>query len=376
MVTSTTQDIIHCRIFSPKETVKKPFLKLTMSDPASITRRRASAHSLAFHLSTSTASESLWSAESDVDNDGFLQSSFRAGGPVLTALPAYCVPIGRAYSVQNDIDDRFSEIYNQVSPLLTEYQIPYFKFSMIARISRVKESEPIPTVLVGVDHVSPPQSARWREAARKIHAELSPLLPDISVELIDEKLAQRPHCYPVEPSHPIIPKWDDICNDILRVCDICEWTGIACWRYGVEFNIEEFDPEENPVTIIVTVLESAVGPFTSSLRQIRDILAEYSVDDVDILFMKNERHSHYEESQRDNFLCQEACSRYVLPGVGIGIQDSSTMISTLGGIVELKFPNDPTWYPYGLTCFHGVYPPSKHHSDFSNIEGANEGNFT
>lgn len=347
-----------------------------MSDPASITRSRASAHSLAFHSSNSSTSESLWSAESDVDNDGFLQSSFRAGGPVLTALPAYCVPIGRAYSVQNDIDDRFSEIYNQVSPFLTEYQIPYFKFSMIGRISRVKESEPIPTVLVDVDHVSPPQSALWREAARKIHAKLSPLLPDISVELIDEKLARRPHCYPVEPSHPIIPKWDDICNDILRVCDVCEWTGVACWRYGVEFDLEEFDPEDNPVTIIVSVLESAVGPFASSLQQIRDILAEYSVDDVDILFMKNERHSHYEESQPDPVLCPEACSRYVLPGVGIGIQNSSTMISTLGGIVELKFPNDPAWYPYGLTCFHGVYPPSKHRSDFSNIEGASEGNFT
>lgn len=332
--------------FSPSHT--SPHSSHTMSDATSITRSRASAHSLAFSSSsTPGTSVSLWSGDSDVDGDGFLQSSFRAGGPVLASIPAHCAPI-RPNSRQNDLNRHSSEIGNRVREILTEYQISPSTVNTWGRISEVRgEPEPIPTVLIAIPHLDPPQSARWREAARTIHAILSPRFPGISVELIDEKLLRIPYCHPVPRSHPIAPRWDRICDDILRTSDVREWTGLACWHYGVEST-----PTENPVTLIVSVLESATGPFITSLRRIRGILAGYSVKGVDILFMKNERHSNFAQPGIGPKLPVETCDQYVQPGVSIGVQNSSAGSSTLGGFVELKFRNDPAWHPFGLTCFH------------------------
>lgn len=58
-----------------------------------------STHSLAFD---SPSANTLWTAEYDVDSEGFLKHLYRAGGPRLTALPVKTRPLkDRCYNPDN-----------------------------------------------------------------------------------------------------------------------------------------------------------------------------------------------------------------------------------------------------------------------------------
>ncbi|KAJ5093825.1 hypothetical protein N7456_009686 [Penicillium angulare] len=256
-----------------------------MSDAASLTRSRATAHSMAF-LSSSTSSQvSIFSSESRVDSQGFLRSPFRAGGPVLCSLPGKSVPISARYLQETNISSHFVEIHDKTVEVLEKYNIRHKTFDITGRISLVRsESEPIPTVFVVIPHQSPPDSTEWRQAARIIRGKLNLQFSGISIELIDEKMMIRPECSPVPNSHSIIPKWKQICDSILDTCDISEWSGVSLWRYGVEL-----DPSDNRITVLVSVLESATGPFITAARTIQDILGTANENDIDVLFLKNER---------------------------------------------------------------------------------------
>jgi hypothetical protein len=48
-------------------------------------------------------------------------------------------------------------------------------------------------------------------------------------------------------------------------------------------------PSANPVTMIISLLESASGTFNRSTQKIRKILAQEGVNDVDIIFKIKER---------------------------------------------------------------------------------------
>lgn len=92
---------------------------------------------------------------------------------------------------------------------------------------------------------------------------------------------------PIPTNHPIIPKWGRICHEMLRHLDIGNWSSITCWQYGAET-----DQSQNP-TLIVNLTDEAVGSFLTAARRIRGVLAFLSVDNVDILFMKNEQSRGY-----------------------------------------------------------------------------------
>lgn len=52
-----------------------------------------------------------------------------------------------------------------------------------------------------------PQPGLWYEAAKQIHRDLKPCLPGMSVEIIEEKLYDGLHYFPVERGPtPYIPK--------------------------------------------------------------------------------------------------------------------------------------------------------------------------
>ncbi|KAJ5094395.1 hypothetical protein N7456_010256 [Penicillium angulare] len=334
-----------------------------MSDATLLTLSRASAHRMAFAPSPKSASSctSIFSGDLDVDTEGFLQSRFRAGGPVLCSLPGF---IGRLGAEILSHDD---EIHDITADILHKYNIHYIQLHLTGRIPIIRtENQPIPTVFVLIRHQSPPKSSQWRQIARIIHKRLASQFPEISVELMDENLAIKTNCSPVPHGHSVVPKWRQICDSILNTLNISEWTGIALWRYGVEYNASD-----DRITLIVSVLESATGPFNNSARRIRSILTAANERDIDVLFLKSERWRALDSPERklEYKVPTEICiDRVVHPATSIGIKDSDAGTSTLGGIVELK--KDSNWYPYALTCFHCVYPPREHRQKLSAIKGA------
>ena len=327
-----------------------------MSSSSGSTSTRSSAHALSY--SGSSMNSIFADLSSDVDQDGFLQSAQRAGGPYLCSLPAFKQPIDKSHPVYSH---RFASIVGDAGKILTERRIQYTFIQVIGRRSKVRpEPSPVPTVVISVS--GHPRSRHWRTVARQIYSHLSHHFVDLSVEIIDAELEVPLRCFPIRPTDSMYQKWDRIRDTILRDFDIFDWTSLECWRYG-----RSEDPEGADQTVIVSVREDSDKVYHSDTQRIRGVLAAFQVTDVSILFMKDE----ILRSASDERLPIEACVTRVNPGVSIGADDNKLGSSTLGGMVEIRFSDNGPWQVFALTCFHSVYRlPGAH---LSSVPGANRG---
>lgn len=92
----------------------------------------------------------------------------------------------------------------------------------------------------------------------------------------------------------------------------------ACWRYGYE---ERRD--DNIVTVIVSVFESAEDSFHTAAQRIKGILAQNFIEEVSVLFLKNEVIRNHDQPKVGLELPVDVCNGRVLLGVSIGIRESS-----------------------------------------------------
>jgi hypothetical protein len=222
--------------------------------------------------------------------------------------------------------------------------LEFISVQLVGRLSKVNpESEPTFTLLAIMP--DQPNPDIWYRAVRRIHSVLLRDTPDISVELIEQKLCTGIYCYPVNRTHPIFPKWPSIAQYIVSHCDTREWTALECWRYGT-------DPrrEKNPVTVVVQVLETSTDSFIAIARYINIILGLFDQTDVDVLFRRNTSRACI----GDLPVAVEGCAGTILPGVSLGMHNCPVGSSTLGGLVQLWL--DHQWRTYALTCFHAVWP--------------------
>ncbi|KAJ5995501.1 hypothetical protein N7481_002478 [Penicillium waksmanii] len=342
-----------------------------VSEATTLTEIRTNAHSMAFVSSSSSSATSLLTSDSEVDSGGFLKSSFRAGGPVICSLPASLEPLSRRlreFMLEQGRETRCLHLADQI---LLRYRLNPSERYFTGRQSIIgKEPQPILTLLIVMRREPVPDSTIWREVAKKIKITLHSILTHLSVEIIDERLLHRGQCFPVESTHPIFPVWLNICEQILQgAYNTREWVALDCWRYGYEDNASN-----NEVSVIVSVQETAEGSFHTAAQQVKEVLARNSVENVNVLFIKSDICFISDKPEIGPELPDSACTQYVLPGVSIGIRNSSAGLSTLGGIVELKQRSE--WHQFALTCFHCVYPPEtpetpdRHRSILHRIPGA------
>lgn len=241
-----------------------------------------------------------------------------------------------------------------ISGLLETQGMHHATVEILTRKSKVDpEHHGLPTVLILARRSEQPVGQDWRAISRVVYAWMSKQFPGFNVEVLDEDEAQNPRCYPVVTTDSIYPKWEHISHAILQNLDVREWTSLQCYRYGIHR-----EPSRNPVTILVTVYYSAEGRFESSQDKIQAILASFGETTTAIVFLQDE-FKNLTDFARPAELDDAAISEKALPGVSLGIRNSSAGSSTFGGYIELLFPGQP-WKQYGLTCFHCVYPPPGH----------------
>lgn len=277
----------------------------------------------------------------------------------MCSLPAFTRLVSAEYDRRTRYHDLTPRLRADTEAILVEEGISYEFVSITGRQSKVDpEPEPVPTVLVVTERNS-------RRVAKRIHQALAPLVSNICVELIGDALLKPFRCFPVSPSESIFHKWEKICESILSRSDILEWTALECWRYGTSG-----DPIQNPVTVVVSVLKSSTSQFYTATQRIRGLLAQQNESDVAILFQKDEIKRHVENP----LIPRQACTLPAQPGVSLGIHSSSAGSSTLGGIVQLRSP-DNEWHSFGMTCFHCVYAPENHRESLNPIQHAGEGQY-
>ncbi|KAJ5893857.1 hypothetical protein N7495_005548 [Penicillium taxi] len=311
-----------------------------------------SSHALSFWApETSGSSQSVYKGSLTVDRLGFLKSSNRAGGPVLCSLPAYCESVN--FTSGSRFDDNAAFIEDETAKILVKHAIQYKSVNALGRRSKVNpEPEPVPTVFVLLPKKFPAEDLY--KAAKEIHNSLSGTFPGISIELINGKLDLHPSCYPVLSSTSIFSKWYKISGEIIAKCWLGDWTALELWHYGVEP-----EPTRNPITVLISIKEGSTANFFTSTQKIVGILAMNQEPNAEVLFIKNNVRNHVQDSQ----LPWNACGKQALPGVSLGIHNSSAGSSTLGGNVELRWPSSPVWRTYAITCFHAIYPPRGPHRD-------------
>jgi hypothetical protein len=283
-----------------------------------------------------------------VDKMGFLQSALRAGGPYLCSLPAHTV-----HPVIHYDPATTHQIEGYAAQVLRDLHLQYQGIRVVGRHSKVEpEPEQVTTVLVRMPNQ--PQPELWLRAAKDIHQLLQRHHYDgISVELIETDMFNGIYCLPVESSHFIFPKWENIVHQILaHFPNKDEWVGLDCFRHGTNTNWSS-----NPVTVIIRVCKTSEKSFDAEARDVHDILVEFGEAGVDVLFMKDATQLYVRA------IPLEATAGSVYPGVSIGIHQSSAGCSTLGGFVQLRFEDRTDWNIYALTCFHCVYSPEAHHGD-------------
>ena len=336
------------------------------SSTASSVSSRATDHAMSF---SSRSSNSVFrNATVDIDETGFTLSQHRAGGPYLCSLPAVTGETDKTYPYHRVLLQHRLTLERTIARMLRNKKVDFKDVRIAGRRSKVDmEPSPMPTVLVIANRQTQLNQwvNDWRSVAKDLYALVNLVFPGISVDIIEEDLDKPFFYHPVRETDTIFRKWDNIRMTILAELDISDWTGLECWRFGTSD-----DPLEDPVTVIASIQKHSSKEHHNDCQKIMDVLLQFGEHTVETLFMRDE-HTLYQS--HNSQLEEEDCTRHAQPGISIGIHKSSAGSSTLGGLVDLRFPGSQEWHRYGLTCFHAVYPPEGHRDTLNMVVGADAG---
>jgi hypothetical protein len=267
----------------------------------SSTLSRARAHAVSYHSGPSSHN-SPFSGEFNIAEDGFLDSEHRAGGPYLCSLPSTSKRVKKDYDRQYHFLANSQKISEATKSVLDKRGMAYLNISVEGRRSRFDpESHAIPTVIVVLQTIP----SQTRDAAREIHHSLQAEFPEICVDIMDDIITRPFLRFPVSRSEKIIKKRNEISEEIFLTLDLTEVISVDCKRYCTSET-----PTENTITVIVNIRKESTSEWTTATRQVREILDQFGVSDVDILFHKDEVWSW----AGDNLLHFDACRGPVILG--------------------------------------------------------------
>ncbi|KAB8217711.1 hypothetical protein BDV33DRAFT_206070 [Aspergillus novoparasiticus] len=196
----------------------------------------------------------------------------------------------------------------------------------------------------------------WQHAAQEIHALLrSHNLNNITVDIIDWRLAHGPSIYPCKSDDAIFPKWDMVRKRILQVVDVSGFQLLGCYRIGYDPGAENSTP-----SVLVTVDPKHQRDWSVVEHEIRNILPEFDLRMVDVRIFKDRgifcgsRSSVERQGISSVPTVEEEFPRSVTIGDAVGAHNSS-IYGTFGGWLEIQQNPDSEWQQFGLTCRHCVF---------------------
>lgn len=190
-----------------------------------------------------------------VDEDGFLQSRQRAGGPYLCSLPANREPVDIGFLYKHEIDDVVA-VREKTVQILASAEINYTELFLTGLRSHVR-GEPSPVLTVRIVAKEGSQCEKWHDVTKQISRAVS---GDVhvfySVELIDEILHRQYHALPLLKIDSIYGLHDQVCGSIVEElglpdpsCVRCSWYGPSNWQPG------------NPPMVVVGIRDMTARSF-------------------------------------------------------------------------------------------------------------------
>lgn len=244
-----------------------------------------------------------------------------------------------------------SEVLSKVDQLMKNRSLTWRTMVFLSRQASAQAILKCPTVWIDAPL---PEDDSWYILLRDIRDYLSRTIPQmIAVELIDMSFFAPPLHIPVEQSHPIVPVWDRLVDDIITYLSNPLWSIISGVRRGHEDSVK-------PVTIVI----ASARP--SELEQYGPIILqrtrEYGLTDIKVVFLEvedlfsngNDTRDPEKIPPSDSYVTSKA----LCMGASVGIKDNITSNGTIGGHIILTHGSEK--YNLGVTNRHVVSIEREH----------------
>ena len=288
----------------------------------------------------------------------------RIGMPLLTSLPAMTGVISHIHPLAQRWND--SKL-GMASSILNENQVRWITIALVYRASqldqRPEDQWPV-TLLIFTDEAVRQYSDQCWAACQQLRTWLDTHgMAEIWLEMCDEDAARPCRSFPVDHSDQAVLMWPTLEGPIVDTLRSTDCLAMTLVRRG-----KEDIPNQNPITVFITIPIDSLIDWVSIREDIINILEAASVFDVAVEITCGRIWSaaaHFgftklpDDSWEKPARGGSSIGPVLEPEESVTSSSLSELLplssSTLGGFVEVCW-EDGSWHTYGLTCHHAAFP--------------------
>lgn len=289
--------------------------------------------------------------QDSVQEDGFVNEAFRAGGPQLCTVPVATRSIASAHPSYHFLTINMERLTASVMSILENAGIRSDKTILFCTRQSIfeKESEPVLTLLIEAHKTAFDDT--WVNASREIHGFFcNENLPELTVEIADNRAFDPDKVFPLHPRDPIYSQWYDVVQSIWTHCYLEHVNTIGCFRIGKSDNWEQ-----NPPTVLITVNPNTDLEWKTMREDVVLILENHYLPMVAVKIQRDEvlRSSGL---IRTPDMPLDVLQGSALVGQSLGRRGLDDKQGTFGGFIEIQDPYTHEWVCLGISCTHCVLP--------------------
>lgn len=286
-----------------------------------------------------------------VQDDGYVDEAFRAGGPYLCTVPVTTINIGPEHPSFDLVASNTERLTDTVFSKLASGGVRGVRNILFCLRQSVYDKEPEPVLSLLIEAEKSASNDPWLQTSRDVQLFLcTEGLPKCSVEIADNRAFILDQIFPLGASDRIRGQWTEVVNSIWTHCDLDDVNSIGCFRIG-----KYDDWRENPPTVLITVNPDTELEWKPMREDVILILENHYLPEVAV---KIQRDRIIRDVGTSNFpgMHPDALSGPALVGQSVGRRNHDDRQGTFGGFVEIQHPHSREWITYGLTCNHCVLP--------------------
>lgn len=276
---------------------------------------------------------------------------YRLGGPILVNLPACTgsLPVTSPLALMWNSGG----LVNNVECIVEDHHVEWHEISAVTRSCARKVEPQVDTIFILAKNQN--SNKNWLGVFRNIRILCTSLgLPNINIEIADEKALVPIFSSLVEMTEPIFTEWPILEPQIIEILGSQPWLTLELLRRGKDLN-----HGNNPLTVVVTIEKTSESDWTPVRDKITKLLEEAGFEYIAVEIGRGVIFNGADKDSR--MLPMNAYTLEARPGTSLGRRGSTKSAGTFGCFVRLRFPDSDDWQIMGLTCHHVVLPRSSAH---------------
>lgn len=288
--------------------------------------------------------------QDSVQDDGFINEAFRAGGPQLCTVPMATDGVAPGHPSYQFLTDNMERLTGTAVALLANAGVRSNNILFCTRQSMFeKDSEPVLTLLIDAHKTAFDDT--WINASRELYGFFcKENLPELTVEIGDNRAFDLDKVFPLHPRDSIYSKWHDVVQSIWTHCHLEDVNTIGCFRIGKSENWEE-----NPPTVLITVDPNTDLAWKTMREDVILILEDHYLSMVAVKIQRDQV-LRTSGPMRSPDMPLDVLQESALVGQSLGRRGLDGKQGTFGGFIEIQHPYTHEWVCFGISCTHCVLP--------------------